>query len=297
MELKQFKISVLPLRNKLLNYARKLTESPDDAEDAVQEVLLKLWNKRLELEQYRSIEAFAMTMTHNLCMDMWRTKHTTNVPLEYVQDATPSGTPERLLEIKDEIRLMHEIINSLPDLQRTIMRMKDIEEYETEEIADITGCNPEAIRSNLSRARKKVREIYMQTIQEKIRRKGQTSCDEERELRRFFTQENIPESLQVYRPLFACLDQEAKAFQKESIPAKKLSFRRRFIYMTGGIAAGLLLLIGIAGTQRYLHATPDNYVIIDGKQYTDENLVREQALAAFRDMRTTEDEVLDLMFE
>ena len=112
-----------------------------------------------------------MTMTHNLCMDMWRTKHTTNVPLEYVQDATPSGTPERLLEIKDEIRLMHEIINSLPDLQRTIMRMKDIEEYETEEIADITGCNPEAIRSNLSRARKKVREIYMQTIQEKIRRK------------------------------------------------------------------------------------------------------------------------------
>ena len=273
MELKQFKISVLPLRNKLLNYARKLTESPDDAEDAVQEVLLKLWNKRLELEQYRNIEAFAMTMTHNLCMDMWRTKHTTNVPLEYVQDATPSGTPERLLEIKDEIRLMHEIINSLPDLQRTIMRMKDIEEYETEEIADITGCNPEmCIRDR-------------------------TSCDEERELRRFFTQENIPESLQVYRPLFACLDQEAKAFQKESIPAKKLSFRRRFIYMTGGIAAGLLLLIGIAGTQRYLHATPDNYVIIDGKQYTDEHLVREQALAAFRDMRTTEDEVLDLMFE
>ena len=126
---------------------------------------------------------------------------------------------------------------------------------------------------------------------------GQTSCNEERELRRFFTQENIPESLQVYRPLFACLDQEAKAFLKESIPAKKLSFRRRFIYMTGGIAAGLLLLIGIAGIQRYLHVTPDNYVIIDGKQYTDENLVREQALAAFRDMRTTEDEVLDLMFE
>ena len=126
---------------------------------------------------------------------------------------------------------------------------------------------------------------------------GQTSCDEERELRRFFTQENIPEPLQVYRPLFACLDQEAKAFLKECIPAKKLSLRRRFIYMTGGIAAGLLLLIGIAGIQRYLHVTPDNYIIIDGKQYTDENLVREQALAAFRDMRTTEDEVLDLMFE
>lgn len=172
MELKQFKIAVLPLRDKLLNYARKLTESPDDAEDAVQEVLLKLWNKRLELEQCRSIEAFAMTMTHNLCMDMWRTRHTADVPLDYVQNAdSAGGTPERLLEIKDDIRLMHEIIDSLPTLQRTIMRMKDIEEYETEEIADITGCNPEAIRSNLSRARKKVRDIYLKTVKEKTRRK------------------------------------------------------------------------------------------------------------------------------
>lgn len=171
MELKQFKITVLPLRDKLLNYARKLTESPDDAEDAVQEVLLKLWNKRLELEQYRSIEAFAMTMTHNLCMDLWRTRHTADVSLELVKDANAGQSPERLLEIKDEIRLMREIIDSLPTLQRTIMRMKDIEEYETEEIASITGCNPEAIRSNLSRARKRVREVYLQTIQEKIRRK------------------------------------------------------------------------------------------------------------------------------
>lgn len=170
MELKQFKITVLPLRAKLLNYARKLTDEPEDAEDAIQEVLLKLWNKRLELEQYRSIEAFAMTLTHNLCMDMWRRKHINNLSLDVVQAVAPTGTPEWLLEIKDEIRLMHEIIDSLPPLQRTIMRMKDIEEYETDEIAEITGCGAEAIRSNLSRARKKVRDIYLQTIQERKRR-------------------------------------------------------------------------------------------------------------------------------
>lgn len=170
MELKQFKISVLPLRGKLLNYARKLTENSDDAEDAVQEVLLKLWNKRLELDQCHNIEAFAMTMTHHLCMDLWRTRHTSSISLDDVQEANFTGTPERLLEMKDEVRLMHEIIQSLPTLQRTIMQMKDIEEYETEEIAEITGCKAEAIRSNLSRARKKVREIYLQTIQEKKRR-------------------------------------------------------------------------------------------------------------------------------
>lgn len=137
------------------------------------EVLLKLWNKRLELEQYRSIEAFAMTLTHNICIDMWRCKRNDTLSLDIVQAASPTGTPERLLEIKDEIRLMHEIIDSLPNLQRTIMRMKDIEGYETDEIAEITGCGPEAIRSNLSRARKKVRDVYLRTIQERKERRNE----------------------------------------------------------------------------------------------------------------------------
>ena len=174
MELKEFKITVLPLRAKLMGYARKLTDEPEDAEDAVQEVLLKLWNKRLELEQYRSIEAFAMTLTHNICIDMWRCKRNDTLSLDIVQAASPTGTPERLLEIKDEIHLMHEIIDSLPNLQRTIMRMKDIEGYETDEIAEITGCGPEAIRSNLSRARKKVRDVYLRTIQERKERRKES---------------------------------------------------------------------------------------------------------------------------
>lgn len=151
-------------------YARRMTDDPSDAEDAVQEVMLKLWNLRQKLDEYRSIEAVAMTMTHHLCMDLWRAKRPDTLSLDRVQAPTPSATPERLLEEKDEFRLMREIIDSLPTLQRTIIRMKDIEEYETEEIAEITGCNAEAIRSNLSRARKKVREVYLQTIQERKRR-------------------------------------------------------------------------------------------------------------------------------
>ena len=170
MELKQFKIDVLPLREKLLNYARKLTEDPSDAEDAVQEVMLKLWNMRQRLDEYRSIEALAMTMTHHLCMDIWRARRPDALSLDQEQAPSLSATPERILEEKDEFRLMREIIDSLPSLQRTIIQMKDVQEYETDEIAEITGCNPEAIRSNLSRARKKVRDIYLQTIQERKRR-------------------------------------------------------------------------------------------------------------------------------
>lgn len=171
MEPKQFKIDVLPLRDKLLNYARKLTEDPSNAEDAVQEIMLKLWNMRQKLDEYQSIEALAMTMTHHLCMDIWRAKRPDSLSLEQVQAPSQSATPERLLEEKDEFRLMREIIDSLPTLQRTIIQMKDVQEYETEEIAEITGCSAEAIRSNLSRARKKVRDIYLQTIQEEKRRR------------------------------------------------------------------------------------------------------------------------------
>lgn len=172
MELKQFKTTVLPLRDKLLNYARRLTDDPSDAEDTVQEVMLKLWNLRLKLGEYRSIEAVAMTMIHHLCMDIWRARRPDTLSLDQVQVPTFAASPERLLEEKDEVKLMREIIRSLPTLQQTIIRMKDIEEYETEEIAEITGCNAEAIRSNLSRARKKVREVYLQTIQERKRRNG-----------------------------------------------------------------------------------------------------------------------------
>ncbi len=161
MELNQFKITVVPLRGKLLNYARKLTDDSSDAEDVVQEVMLKLWNIRQKLEEYNSIEALAVRITHNLCMDMWRSKRTDQVSLDQVPVVSQTVNPERVLEGNDEIRLMREIISSLPTLQQTIIRMIDIEEYETEEIAQITGCSSESIRSNLSRARKKVRDIYL----------------------------------------------------------------------------------------------------------------------------------------
>lgn len=161
------------MRGKLMGYAHKLTDDHSDAEDVVQEVMLRLWNIRDKLHEYNSVEALAVKMTHNLCMDVWRKKRTNVISIDQVVISNPSMiTPELLLEEKDEMRLMREIVNSLPPLQQIILRMKDIEEYETCEIAQITGCSNEAIRSNLSRARKKVRDIYLQTIQERKGRKG-----------------------------------------------------------------------------------------------------------------------------
>ena len=130
---------------------------------------------------------------------------------------------------------------------------------------------------------------------------GETSCDEERDLRRFFTEEQVPEDLEMYRPLFVCLDEEAKAHQSHQHEVKEvnkqLSYRRRLYYIMGSIAAGLLLLIGVANLYQNVWTTPSDYVIINGKRYTDAKNIREQALSAFQDVQMSQDEVLDLKFE
>ena len=132
---------------------------------------------------------------------------------------------------------------------------------------------------------------------------GETTCDEERQLQQFFTQGIVPEHLEAYRPLFAFFKEEKQlqsataATPEQKPPKQKIPFRRRILYGLSGIAAGLLLLLGIAGTIRHFTYQPENYVIIDGKQYTDKALVREQALTAFQEVSFSRDEVFDVLFE
>ena len=161
MNTQQFKQEVAPLRGNLLHVARKMLENENDAEDMVQEVFLKLWRLRDTLHQYDSIPAFAVTTIKNLCIDRLRVRDR-EVALEpdnYLR--ITEDNPYLQLERTNTEQLLKEIIDSLPPLQKAIIKMKDMEEYEVEEIAGIIGTQPEAVRVNLSRARKKVREMYV----------------------------------------------------------------------------------------------------------------------------------------
>ena len=128
---------------------------------------------------------------------------------------------------------------------------------------------------------------------------GETSCEEERRLRRFFTEEEVPEHLHKYRPLFACLDREVKALKKAANSdshSKKPARLYRLTYILGGIAAGVLLLIGIAKILPY-SAPPENYVIIDGVRYTDEKLVEAKVLEALKNASFTDEDLNKLLFQ
>lgn len=163
MDSKRFEKEILSLRHQLFNSSLRMLGNEQDAEDAVQESLLKLWRVRNTLKSYDSPIAFAVTVTKNTCLDKIRLRKQTQTIDEYFK-LSDSDNPQLQLERQDTNKIIRMIIQTLPPLQQQIVLMKDIEEYETEEIAQITGTTIEAVRTNLSRARKKVREEYLKII-------------------------------------------------------------------------------------------------------------------------------------
>lgn len=161
MSHERFKAEILPIRDHLFHTARQILSDEDDAEDAVQEVLLRLWNLRDTLGKYDSLPAFATTVTKNHCLDKLRVKKRTDTIDEAIHNRAAAENPYLSVERKNTVEVLQRIIDALPPLQQAIIKMKDVEEYEVEEIAEITGTNIEAVRVNLSRARKKVREEYI----------------------------------------------------------------------------------------------------------------------------------------
>jgi len=156
----QFKQEVVPLRRQLLFYAQRLLGETEDAEDVIQEVYLKLWYMRSELNTYNSIPALSVKITKHLCLN--RLKEQLCKQKEPYSFAVVSEelTPDLELEQKDQISHVMRIIDNLPGLQQSILRMKHVDGFEVEEIAELTGSTPEAVRMNLSRARKKVKEQF-----------------------------------------------------------------------------------------------------------------------------------------
>ncbi len=161
MSQERFKAEILPIRDKLFHIAQRILVEEQEAEDAVQEVLLKLWHTRDSLDRYDSPAAFATTVTKNHCLDRLKVKNRQDSLDESYYARAGTDNPYLQLERRNTEEVLQKIIENLPPLQQAIIKMKDMEEYEMDEIAEITGTNVEAVRVNLSRARKKVREEYL----------------------------------------------------------------------------------------------------------------------------------------
>ncbi|MGB5238047.1 MAG: RNA polymerase sigma factor [Flavobacteriaceae bacterium] len=153
---------VMPFKDKLYRLAKRLLVSSEEAEDATQEILMKLWAKNNKIASYKNVEAFAMTMTKNFCLDRLKSKQSGNLKLVHSNFTDDSTSLQRSLEVKDSLSWVEKIMEELPQQQKMVLQLRDVEQYEFDEIAELLEMKPTAIRVTLSRARKTVREKLLE---------------------------------------------------------------------------------------------------------------------------------------
>lgn len=160
MDKEEFTEIIMPLKNRLYRLAKRILISGDEAEDAVQEVLYKLWKGKEKMAEYRSAEAYALTMTKNYCLDRLKSKQASNLKIVHSNYPT-SEDIEKNIDTNDSVALVFKIMETLPEQQRIVLQLRDVEQLEFSEIAKILDSNETAIRVGLSRARKTVRETMI----------------------------------------------------------------------------------------------------------------------------------------
>ncbi|MBG43175.1 MAG: RNA polymerase subunit sigma-70 [Aequorivita sp.] len=160
MEKNEFITLIMPFKDKLYRLAKRILISKDEAEDAVQEVFLKLWNGKQNIENYKNPEAFAITMTKNYCLDRLKSKQASNLKIVHNNYQT-SENIEKKIEANDGVEIVFKIMETLPEQQRIVLQLRDVEQFEFSEIAQMLDSNETAIRVALSRARKTVRDAMI----------------------------------------------------------------------------------------------------------------------------------------
>jgi RNA polymerase sigma-70 factor (ECF subfamily) len=154
---------VLPFKDKVFRLAKRLLVSKEEAEDATQEILLKLWNKKEQIQDYKNVEAFSMTMTKNFCLDKLKSKHAQNLKIVHNNYQDNNVSLQKQVEVNDSLSWVSKLMEELPEQQKIIMQLRDIEQYDFNEISKMLDMNETAIRVSLSRARKTLREKLTKT--------------------------------------------------------------------------------------------------------------------------------------
>ena len=154
---------VSPFKDKVFRLAKRLLVSREEAEDATQEVLIKLWNNKTKIKDYKNVEAFSMTMTKNFCFDKLKSKQAQNLKIVHNNYQDHSVSLQKEVELNDSIDWVGKIMETLPEQQKMVIQLRDVEQYDFKEIAKMLDMNETAIRVALSRARKTIREKLTNT--------------------------------------------------------------------------------------------------------------------------------------
>jgi RNA polymerase sigma-70 factor (ECF subfamily) len=158
-----FRTDVLPLKNELFRLALRITLNHAEAEDVVQETMIKVWNRREQWNEIESIEAYCLTTCRNLALDRQKRKDNQNASLEEGHDRADrsyASNPEEQTEQRDRVELVKRLMSQLPEKQRSCMQLRDIEGKAYKEIAIVMGITEQQVKVNIFRARQTIKQKY-----------------------------------------------------------------------------------------------------------------------------------------
>jgi RNA polymerase sigma factor, sigma-70 family len=160
-----FHEQIFPIRHKLYRFALRITGNTHEAEDVVQEVMEKVWKNAGEQSALvNNWEAWCMTLTKNRSLDKARSRSIRRTsPIEgVVERSNGSATPAQYAEQADLVSKAKKFMDQLPEKQKLVMHLRDIEELTYDEIAETLNISLDQVKVSLHRARKAVREQMLQ---------------------------------------------------------------------------------------------------------------------------------------
>lgn len=150
------------MKDKCFRVANRITGNVSEAEDVVQEVFIKVWNLRDTWSTYTNLQGWTMQMTKNKAIDKTRSKHRKTTSLDGVYNMPQTGkSPEQSAVLSDTMQQIKKLMSTLPEKQRTIMQLRDFDQFTYQEISETLGIPMNHVKVNLSRARKTVRQALI----------------------------------------------------------------------------------------------------------------------------------------
>jgi len=160
----EFEKTVFVLKDKLFRFARSILSDTADAEDVVQELMINFWSKRNELKKLKNIDSYAMRSVKNMSLDKLKHYKVRQNKMKDIKELNPLIYNDITGEQNEMNTLIKQTIDTLPDKQKLVMHLRDIEGYSFEEMEAVLEMNIVALRVNLSRARKKVKEEILKIV-------------------------------------------------------------------------------------------------------------------------------------
>jgi RNA polymerase sigma-70 factor (ECF subfamily) len=158
-----FQNDILPLKNELFRLALRITQNRAEAEDIVQDTMLKIWNKRDDWSQIDNIEAFCLTICRNLALDRQKRMDNQTDDIgeqpETVDNSYVSNPEEQAVQ-RDRVQLVRRLIDLLPEKQRSCIQLRDIEGKSYRDIAEIMNITEQQVKVNIFRARQTVKDKF-----------------------------------------------------------------------------------------------------------------------------------------